>query len=184
MNDEKRKIRKYIIGWREWVGLPDVGIERLKAKIDTGAKSSCLHAIEQHYFQKQDQQWVRFKVAISRNNVSKFIESEAPIVEFRQVKSSNGQSAKRPVIVTTVELREKKFEIEVTLADRKEMGFRMLLGREAIMSRFLVDCSRSYIGGKPKIHLPEMSDSMSEISNATRSENSPVTGHQQEDSTQ
>ena len=142
---EKRRI-----GWREWIRLPELGIGRIKVKIDTGARSSCLHAMETEFFEKSGEKWVRFKVAPRQKDLKKIIEVESKLLEIRNVKSSNGLVSQRPVIVTTMELMGQRHEIELTLANRKTMGFRMLLGREAIRGCFLVDSGVSYLGGKPK----------------------------------
>lgn len=138
-----------VIGWREWVGLTDIGIKRIKVKVDTGARSSSLHAFDLRQFQRRSVPWVRFKVHPVQRNSDVVIEAEAKILEFRSVRSSSGKAAMRPVIITSVELLGVRWPVELTLANRDEMGFRMLLGREAIRRRFLVDAGKSYYGGKP-----------------------------------
>ena len=147
------KIRKKelpVIGWREWVGLPDFGIRRIKVKVDTGARSSSLHAVDLHYFEKAGRDWVRFKVHPVQRTNDKTVTVEALIHEFRSVRSSSGKASVRPVIITPIEMLGQTWPVELTLAGRDEMGFRMLLGREAFRKRFLVDAGRSYYGGKPK----------------------------------
>jgi hypothetical protein len=139
-----------VIGWREWVGLPDFGIKKIKAKVDTGARSSSLHALDLHIIDRDGIKWVRFKVHPIQRNSKKSVVIEAKILEFRSVKSSNGVSAMRPVIVTNVELLGLIWPVELTLASRDNMGFRMLLGREAFRHQFLVDAGKSYYSGKPK----------------------------------
>lgn len=139
-----------IIGWREWVSLPDLGIGPIKVKVDSGARSSSLHAFELKTFDRNGEQWVRFKVQPVQRSIEKTVEVEARVLEFRVVKSSSGIAEKRPVIITTVELLGDRWPVEITLAGRDQMGFRMLLGREAFRGRFLVDGGRSYYGGKPK----------------------------------
>ncbi len=138
-----------IIGWREWVGLPDLGIETIKAKVDTGARSSSLHAFRVRVFERDAETWVRFDVQPIQRNSTKITDLEAPVLEFRSVRSSSGRASQRPVIVTSVSLLGLTWPVELTLANRDEMGFRMLLGREAFRSRFLVDAGRSYYGGRP-----------------------------------
>jgi hypothetical protein len=138
-----------VIGWREWVSLPDFGIDQLKAKVDTGARSSSLHAFDMQIFERDKKQWVRFQVHPVQRNDRRSVDVEAPVLEFRSVRSSSGKAAIRPVIVTNVSLLGLTWPIEVTLASRDKMGFRMLLGREAFRGRFLVDAGRSYLGGKP-----------------------------------
>jgi hypothetical protein len=139
-----------VIGWREWVALPDFGVKRIKVKVDTGARSSSLHAFDIHSFRRGGHEWVRFQVHPVQRKSSKSVEVEAKVLEHRSVRSSSGKASLRPVIVTDVELFGKVWQIELTLASRDEMGFRMLLGREAIRRRFLVDPGKSYYAGKPK----------------------------------
>lgn len=141
--------RSLVIGWREWLELPDLGIRRVKAKIDTGARSSSLHAFDVRPFRKNGREFVSFSVHPLQRNSRKTVDAEAEVLEYRRVKSSNGQTSKRPVIVTTVQTLGEVWQIELTLANRDEMGFRMLLGREAVRGRFLVDAGRSYYGGEP-----------------------------------
>ena len=148
MTENKQELP--IIGWREWVSLPDLGIGPIKVKVDSGARSSSLHAFELETFDRDGQQWVRFKVQPVQRSIEKTMEVEAQVLEFRVVRSSSGIAEKRPVIITTVELLGDRWPVELTLAGRDQMGFRMLLGREAFRGRFLVDGGRSYYGGKPK----------------------------------
>lgn len=137
------------IGWREWVGLPDLSIRSIKAKIDTGARSSCLHAFDIEPFIRDGCQWVRFDVhPIQRND--RFVKRcEAAVFDRRHVRSSNGLTSERFVIQTTLMLVGQRVPIELTLANRDAMGFRMLIGREAMRGRFLVDSGRSFFGGRP-----------------------------------
>lgn len=139
-----------MIGWREWVGLPDLGIKSIKAKVDTGARSSSLHAFDVTEFVHRGKKWVRFKVHPAQRNSQRTVETEAAILDYRSVRSSSGKASLRPVIVTHVELLGIVWPVELTLANRDEMGFRMLLGRQAFRDRFLVDAGKSYYGGKPK----------------------------------
>ncbi|WP_136796513.1 MULTISPECIES: ATP-dependent zinc protease [Desulfosediminicola] len=138
-----------VIGWREWVGLPGLGIDTIKVKVDSGARSSSLHAFDIKTFDRDGERWVRFKVHPIQRSKEKSVAVEAKILEFRSVKSSSGIAKIRPVIVTEVELLGERWPVELTLASRDNMGFRMLLGREAFRTRFLVDGGRSYYGGKP-----------------------------------
>ena len=138
-----------VIGWREWVGLPDFGIRSIKVKVDTGARSSSLHAFGLHEFERNGTTWVRFEVHPVQRKRDRAVAVEAEVLEFRSVRSSSGKAAMRPVIVTNVRLLGTTWPVELTLASRDEMGFRMLLGREAFRRRFLVDAGNSYYGGKP-----------------------------------
>ncbi len=148
--EQVAKAKSLVIGWREWVRLPDLGVRKVKAKIDTGARSSSLHAFDVETFERGDKTFVRFKVHPLQRNSKRTIECETEVLEFRRVKSSTGHAQKRPVILTTIEVLGDRWEIEVTLANRDAMGFRMLLGREAIRGRFLVDADKSYYAGNPK----------------------------------
>ena len=139
-----------VIGWREWVGLPDLGIKSIKAKVDTGARSSSLHAFNLHEFERDGVKWVQFQVHPVQRKRDEIVEVEAKVLDSRSVRSSSGKAAIRPVIVTNVELFGVVWPVELTLASRDEMGFRMLLGRQAFRGRFLVDAGKSYYGGKPK----------------------------------
>lgn len=139
-----------IIGWREWVGLPDLCSKRIKAKVDTGARSSSLHATNIQEFEKDGVAFVRFRIHPYHRNPAKHVSAESKVMDFRMVKSSSGKATNRPVILAYVTLLGESWPVELTLANRNEMGFRMLLGREAFRNRFLVDSSKSYYGGRPK----------------------------------
>src|SRR6056297_2096910 len=144
-----------IIGWREWLSLPELGIKYIKAKIDSGARSSSLHAFDTEFFERDGEQWVRFKVNPVQRNESRVVETAARVFDSRSIRSSSGESQVRPVIVTPLQLLGERFDIELTLADRNQMGFRMLLGREAFRRRFLIDPGKSYLGGVPKKRKPK-----------------------------
>ncbi len=147
----KKKQRELpVIGWREWLGLPDLGVKAIKVKVDSGARSSSLHAFELKKFKRNEETWVRFQVHPEQRTDKPSIEVEAKVLEFRSVRSSSGKATMRPVIITRVALMGQAWPIELTLASRDEMGFRMLLGREAFRGRFLVDAGKSYYGGNPK----------------------------------
>lgn len=153
MVKRKRK-RLPAIGWREWVGLPGLGIDRIKAKVDTGARSSSLHAFDIQEFERDGTMWVRFKVHPIQRKSSTVVEVESPLLESRSVRSSSGKATIRPVITAEVSLLGIVWPVEMTLANRDAMGFRMLLGREAIRRRFLVDPGKSYFGGRYKPGTP------------------------------
>lgn len=136
-----------VIGWREWVSLPDLGIDAIKAKVDTGARTSAIHAIDIVTFQRRGVDRVRFRVHPIQRESRKTIETEAEMIDRREIKSSVGHVTERPVISTTIELKGRSWEIELTLVGRDEMGFRMLLGREAIRGQFVVDPGASFLAG-------------------------------------
>ncbi len=139
-----------VIGWREWITLPALGVAAVKAKIDTGARSSALHAFDLEYLEQEGQRMVRFNVHPLQRNTRNTVEVTAKLLEFRKVRSSGGHETRRPVIVTPIELLGRRFEIELTLASRDAMGFRMLLGRQAVRERFVVDPGHSFLGGRPE----------------------------------
>ncbi|QDT90138.1 ATP-dependent zinc protease family protein [Gimesia algae] len=148
--EKRRNTGLPVIGWREWISLPDLGIKSIKAKVDTGARSSSLHAYDLHQFERENEKWIRFKVHPVQRKTREVIEAEARIIEFRSVRSSSGKANLRPVIMTNIKLLGVSWPVELTLANRDEMGFRMLLGREAFRRRFFVDAGKSYYGGKPQ----------------------------------
>ena len=145
----KRKRPKPVIGWREWIELPELGVEAVKAKIDTGARTSSLHAFGLERFRRDGREMVRFEAHPLQRDTSISIPVEAELVDRRTVRSSTGDETLRPVVETEVELMGERWTMELTLVRRDPMGFRMLLGRQAFRGRFLVDASRSYFGGRP-----------------------------------
>ena len=142
----KKKLK--IIGWREWVQLPDLFENKIKAKIDTGARTSSLHAFDLKKENIEGIEYVSFKVHPEQRSTTKTHLCRIQILEYRKIKSSNGQSELRPVILTHLNLLGETWPIELTLTNRDEMGFRMLLGRESFRKRFLVDAGASYYGKK------------------------------------
>ncbi|MFW6198440.1 MAG: ATP-dependent zinc protease [Acidobacteriota bacterium] len=138
-----------VIGWREWIGLPELGIDAIKAKVDTGARSSALHAFDVERFDRDGRPWVRFRVHPVQRDTGVTVDAEAALADERSVRSSVGTAQVRPVIVTPVRLGEDRWPVELTLTNRDVMGFRFLLGRQAIRRRFAVDPGRSYVLGTP-----------------------------------
>jgi hypothetical protein len=136
------------VGWREWVGFPALGIDRIKAKVDTGARSSTLHAFDIDEFQRDDEPWVRFRVHPRQKDDEFEVVCEAPLIDEREVKSSMGVVSKRPVVLTELEWMGERWAIELTLVRRDTMGFRCLVGRQAMRKRWVVDPAKSYVGGK------------------------------------
>jgi len=133
-----------VVGWREWVCLPDLGIIALKAKLDTGARSSALHALAVHRYMEDGRPMVSFKVHPVQRDTNVSVETSAELIDEREVKDSGGRVERRPVIRTTVSLGGTEWPIEVTLSRRDEMGFRMLLGRQALKRRYVVDPGASF----------------------------------------
>jgi len=142
MNDEK-----IIIGSEEWCSFPSLGIPAIKARVDSGAKTSSMHAFDIRTLKREGQSWVSFEVHPLQQNRKTTVRCEAPISDRRVVKSSSGDTEKRYVIKVPLKMGESLFEIEVTLTNRDSMGYRMLLGREAMQHRMLVDPSASFLLG-------------------------------------
>jgi hypothetical protein len=133
-----------IIGWREWVGLPLLNVGRIKAKVDSGARTSALHAYDIEIVPQAGRPMVHFKIHPLQRDTHVTVQAVAPLLTQRSIRSSNGRAEMRPVIRTVVKLGA-EWQIELTLTNRDMMGFRLLLGREAIRGRFLIDTSRSFL---------------------------------------
>lgn len=145
----KPKRPKPAVGWREWVAMPELGIDAIKAKVDTGAATSSLHAFKVKPFVESGVDYVRFLVHPLQRKSEPTIECVCKVHEWRKVRSSSGHANKRPVILTEIVIADVAYAVELTLANRDQMGFRMLIGREALRRRFVVDVGRSFVGGKP-----------------------------------
>ncbi|WP_350348117.1 RimK/LysX family protein [Agromyces sp. G08B096] len=137
-----------IVGWREWVTLPGAGVPWIKAKIDTGARTSSLHAFDVEEFERDGEPWVRFGVRPWQNSDEDAVVVESRVHDRRQVRSSSGHVDERIVVLMDVVLHGTHLDVEMNLSNRDEMGFRMLIGREALRQGFLVDAGESFLGGR------------------------------------
>jgi hypothetical protein len=140
---------KQTLGWREWLALPDLGIDYIKAKVDTGARTSALHAFRVELFDKDGEAWVRFGMHPLQYDPDEVVECEARLLDQREVRDSGGHSEMRYVIHSTIQIGDEQVDAEITLTDRESMKFRMLLGRTAMRGNYLVDPGRSYLSRKP-----------------------------------
>lgn len=139
---------KQTVGWREWLSLPDLGVKHIKVKVDTGARTSAIHALKIMPFEKNGEEWVRFEVRPDPKVKSLRIPCEAKILDRRNVRSSSGSSELRYVIKTRMRFGGKMWPIELTLTNRSVMGFKMLLGRQGLKGRFIVDPGSSFLLGE------------------------------------
>ena len=145
----RRRAPTQVIGWREWLAMPDLGVSAIKAKVDTGARTSSLHAFDLRQERVGGEPGIRFALHPIQRDDTAALEAAAPLIDQRRVRPSTGRSQLRPVIATSVTLGGTTWVIEVTLVRRDMMGFRMLLGRQALRRRFLVDSGRSFLAGPP-----------------------------------
>lgn len=137
-----------IIGWREWVSLPELGISRIKAKVDTGARTSALHAFSLKPFIDNGKHKIQFDIHPLQHNIDQVISCMADVVDKRWVTDSGGHEEERYVIETPITIALQTWSIEITLTERENMMFRMLLGRSALRRRFIVNPTRSFITTK------------------------------------
>lgn len=147
----KKTAKRKIVGWREWVRLPDLKINKIKAKLDTGARTSALHAHKVTPFTKDGAAYVRFFVHPLQRRKDPDIKCVALVIDHRTITDSGGKREERPVIRTLLRIGKSRYPIELTLTNRDQMGFRMLLGRQALRRRYLIDPSRSFVIRRKKV---------------------------------
>ncbi|MFY8327697.1 ATP-dependent zinc protease [Pseudoalteromonas sp. ZZD1] len=138
---------KITVGWREWLSLPELGIAKIKAKVDTGARTSCIHAINIEEFDREGEKWVKFIAQPLQNDEHTEVVCEAKVKKIKYVTSSSGERQLRYFIETMLHAGNNSWPIEVTLTRRSNMKFRMLLGRTAMENRIVVDPALSHLLG-------------------------------------
>lgn len=136
------------VGWREWLSLPELGIPAIKAKMDTGARTSALHAFALEPFYENERLKIRFGIHPLQKRTDIEIFCVADVIDQRIVSDSGGHREKRFVIETSVQMANREWPIEMTLTNREDMMFRMLLGRTAMKNRIVVDPAKSYLTGR------------------------------------
>lgn len=154
MTSRKRRfelVDPVVVGWREHVALPELGIDRIDCKVDTGARTSSLHAFDIEVFDREGHEWVRFGVHPDRRDDTSTVRCEAHVLGERDVTNSGGATETRLVVRTELHLGPHRFPIEINLTDRSTMGYRMLLGRTAMHHRIWVDPSTSFRQGRPRV---------------------------------
>ncbi|MDO5629394.1 MAG: RimK/LysX family protein [Mobilicoccus sp.] len=140
-----------VVGWREWVALPGLGVEWTKAKIDTGARTSAVHAFDVEQYTDGGIERVAFSVHPWQNSDADSVRTDTVVLDRREVRSSSGHADERLFVSLDISLAGRVVTAEVSLSNRDEMGFRMLIGREALARGFLVDPAESYLGGRPPL---------------------------------
>jgi hypothetical protein len=138
------------LGWREWAALPDLGLPAIKVKVDTGARTSALHAFYTEKYQLDSVDMVKFLIHPLQRNYDFQVECHAPLIDFREVSDSGGHREMRYVIKTSIVIGNNNWPIEITLTNRDNMRFRMLLGRRALEARVVIEPGASYLNGKLK----------------------------------
>lgn len=142
-------MQRRVIGWREWVRMPLLQAQPFKAKIDSGAKTCALHACYIETFTRDDAPWVRFGIRPHRRQLGAVIHCESALIDRREVCDSGGHRALRCVIAADLLIGGELINTEVTLADREPLQYRMLIGRNALRGRFIVDSAQSFSLGRP-----------------------------------
>lgn len=151
MKNSNKPDELIVVGWREWIQIPELGIPYIKVKVDTGAKTSALHAKKIQTFKERGALWVSFEMMPLQGRSDVRVSCMSEVIDHRVVSDSGGHREKRYVIESNLIVGTHVFSCEITLTDRESMRFRMLLGREAMENRILVDPSKSYLMGHPTV---------------------------------
>jgi hypothetical protein len=138
------------LGWREWIGFPSLNIHKIKAKIDTGARTSALHAFRIEPFSRDAQPWIRFAIHPIQGDTDTVVECEAPVRDQRRVRDSGGHDELRYVIDAVIAIGDDLFRAEITLTDRDTMKYRVLLGRTALRAKYVIYPDKSFMQRKSK----------------------------------
>ncbi len=138
------------VGWREWVAFPEFGGPSVRAKVDTGARTSAIHARNIKITTREGREIAEFDIYPHQRDSQTVLHCQAPIVARRRIRNSGGHVQDRVIVRTTIRLGEDVFEIDLSLTRRDRMGYRMLLGRRALKKRYVVDAGRSYVQGPSK----------------------------------
>jgi hypothetical protein len=148
-SDMAKQQQLMTLGWREWVSLPDLGLPHIKAKVDTGARTSAIHAFALNTYEKDGQERVEFRMHPNQKDTETVVVCDAAVIDKRVVTDSGGHKEERLVIETTLQIGRHSWSVEATLTARDNMLFRMLIGRTAMKGRAVVDPARSYVVGSP-----------------------------------
>lgn len=160
---------KTVIGSEEWCAFPTLGIPAIKSRVDSGAKTSSIHAFNIQIFKRNNQSWVSFEIHPLQQDRNTSVRCEAPVIDRRTIKSSSGESEKRYVIRVPMQIGDLECDVELTLTNRDSMGYRMLLGREAMMHRFLVDpAANCNLGDKTQVEIDACYGTQTEPSTGLR----------------
>ena len=151
----KKKTKKplTLLGWREWISLPDLDVDKISAKVDTGANTSSLYATHIKVIECDGKEFAKFRVTYGKPGDRRFSTTMAPLVGFRKVRSSSGETEERPVIKTSICIMDQCWKSEITLTSRQSMQYPMLLGRACLRKRFIVDPSKSHLSAKQEVSL-------------------------------
>ena len=153
----RRKAPLQIVGWREWVSFTEFGGPPVRAKVDTGARTSAIHARNIKITRQGGRDIATFDIYPVQRDASIVVHCRAPIVTRRRIRNSGGQVQERLIVRTTIAIGDNSFAIDLSLTRRDQMGYRMLLGRRALKNRFVVDSGRSYVqGNKPVLQKPSL----------------------------